>query len=290
MSLAAPLRWTRHVTDLVRGGSATISPTAYYTGHVWARNGLGDPGLTTTAGRALFLAGQPVLVPVDLLGGPTLEHFLLARHRIIDRLLDHEIRAGRVGAVVELAAGMSPRGLRFVREHDEVEYVEVDLPAIAEQKREALARLGTPSVRHRVAAADVFGDEFPALFHGLDAGRGVAVVSEGLLNYFPTDRVELLWGRIASELRRFPTGLYLSDLHLRGGAPLVDRAFATALGVFVRGRVHFHYEHAAAAEATLVAAGFDSAQLHAPAEYAEELPGMCAAGADRVRVVEARTE
>ena len=78
----------RGVLDRLRGGPATISPTAYYTGLVWERHGLGVDGLTPAAGRALYLLGQPVLGTVERLGGPTLEHFLLARHRIIDRLLD----------------------------------------------------------------------------------------------------------------------------------------------------------------------------------------------------------
>ena len=282
--------WARRWGDNLRGGSAAISPTAYYTGYVWERNGLGVPDLTPAAGRALYVVGQPLLLPVDRLGGPTLEHFLLARHRIIDRLLEHEIRTGRVGQVVELAAGMSPRGLRFTQEHADLTYVEVDLPAIAERKERALAERGALNARHRVAAVDVFGDELAALFAQLDPARGAAVVTEGLLNYFPTDRVEVLWSRIAGELGRFPSGLYLSDLHLAGGAALVDRAFAAALGAFVRGRVHFHYDTAAEAEDTLRRSGFASARLHAPDEYDAVLPGMHAAGADRVRVVEARTE
>ena len=274
--------------DRLRGGSATISPTAYYTGLVWERHGLGVDGLTPAAGRALYLLGQPLLGTVDRLGGPTLEHFLLARHRIIDRLLDHEIRTGRVGQVVELAAGMSPRGLRVRDEHPGTTYVEVDLPAMAERKRRALAGRGALSEQHRVAAVDVFGDGFEDLFARLDPDRGTAVVTEGLLNYFPTDRVEVLWGRVARELDRFPSGLYLSDLHLAGGAALLDRAFAAGLGVFVRGRVHFHYSDEAEAEHVLRRSGFASATLHHPREYAGVLPGMTAAGADRVRVVEAR--
>ena len=283
------LRTGRRVADLLLGGSSTISPTAYYTGHVWARNGLGDPGLAPAAGRALFLLVQPLMLPVDVLGGPTLEHFLLARHRIIDRLLDHEIRTGRVDQVVELACGMSPRGLRFTREHPDLVYVEADLPGIAEQKRDALARCGGLSDRHRVESVDVFGDDFGRLFAGLDTNRGVAVVTEGLLNYFPTARVEELWSRIAGELARFPSGLYLSDLHLAGGAGPVDHAFVLALGAFVRGRVHLHFDDASSAVQVLEQRGFDTAALHAPEEYADALPGMDAAGADRVRVVEART-
>ena len=34
--------------------SETISPTAHYTGYVWARNGLSHPSLETAQGRLLF--------------------------------------------------------------------------------------------------------------------------------------------------------------------------------------------------------------------------------------------
>jgi hypothetical protein len=68
----------------------------------------------------------------------------------------------------------------------------------------------------------------------------------------------------------------------------VDRAFAVGLGLFVRGRLHFHYDDEEQAEGVLLRSGFSSATLHRPAEYVDVLPGMTAAGADRVRVVEAR--
>ncbi len=34
--------------------SETISPTAHYTGYVWARNGLSHPEFETIEGRVLF--------------------------------------------------------------------------------------------------------------------------------------------------------------------------------------------------------------------------------------------
>jgi O-methyltransferase involved in polyketide biosynthesis len=273
----------------LRRGSHTISPTAHYTGYVWARHRLGDPGLATGGGRLLYGLGQLALTPVELLGGPTLAHFLLARHRIIDRLLTAELESGRVTQVVELASGMSPRGLELVRRHAGLTYVEVDLPGMVERKRAALARIGTDHARHRLRAADVFGDDLATVFGGLDPDSGVAVVTEGLLNYFPTDRVEDLWRRVARELGTFACGVYLADLHVRAQAGWTDRAFAAGLGVAVRGRVHLHYADQQEVHDALSSAGFAAATLHAPAEFASVLPGMLAAGADRVRVVEART-
>ena len=62
-------------------GSDAISPTAHYTGHVWARNGLSHPALDTWQGRVLFETVRPAMILSRSLGGPTLESYLLARHR-----------------------------------------------------------------------------------------------------------------------------------------------------------------------------------------------------------------
>ena len=127
-------------------GSDAISPTAHYTGYVWARNGLSTPELETAVGRLSFASMQPAAALSRLLGGPTLEQFLLARHRLIDHVLEEAIAAGRVSQVLEIAAGMSPRGWRFAGRHgDAVTYVEADLPAMAARKRAALERAGSLS-------------------------------------------------------------------------------------------------------------------------------------------------
>jgi O-methyltransferase involved in polyketide biosynthesis len=276
------------LTSRTRRGSHSISPTAHYTGYVWAHHELGDPALATVEGRVMHGLGRLLLTPVELLGGPTLEHFLLARHRVIDHLLEQRLRSGAVTHVVELACGMSPRGLELVRRHPALTYVEVDLPAMAARKRDALRRIGTDEERHRVEAADVLSGELAEVFERLGDPGGVAVVTEGLLNYFPTDQVVGLWSRLAEQLRAFPSGTYLSDLHVASTTGVADRLFAAGLGLAVRGRVHFHFPDEAAAAGALRSVGFASAELHAPSAYAGVLPGMTAAGADRVRVVEAQ--
>ena len=80
-----------------------------------------------------------------LLGGPTLESYLLARHRAIDCLLEQAIERHGVTQVIEVAAGLSPRGWRFSRRYGSgLTYVEADLPDMAERKRRALERIGAP--------------------------------------------------------------------------------------------------------------------------------------------------
>ena len=92
-----------------------IGPTAHYTGHVWARNGLSHPELETREGHVLFDLLQPGMLVSRAAGGATLEAYLLARHRAIDALLETAIERGEVTQVIEVACGLSPRGWRFAK-------------------------------------------------------------------------------------------------------------------------------------------------------------------------------
>lgn len=280
----------------LRRTSAAISPTAHYTGFVWARHGLGPAALATRTGSLLFTALRPAMAVAAATGNPTLEGLLLSRHRAIDALLTEAIEDGRVGQVVEIAAGLSPRGHRYATTYgDRLTYLEADLPGMAALKREALARVGdTPASTHRVVDFDALATDGPqslaSVMGQLDPAVGTAVITEGLLNYLPPEAVTSLWSRLASELHRFPAGLYLSDLHVAGenrGAGAT--AFTKALGAFVRGRIHFHFATVADAEAALRTAGFDTATLHRPDEERFDLDPRLAAGARIVRVVDATT-
>jgi O-methyltransferase involved in polyketide biosynthesis len=248
-------------------GSGAVSPTAHYTGETWVRNGLSHPHLATWQGRALHRTLALPIAASRALGGPTLEGLLLARHRIIDSLLDDLIQAG-VDQVVEVACGMSPRGWRFSKRYgDRLTYVEADLPAMAQRKREALARIGPPGDRHRVVDLDVLRERGPgsleALADGLDPAKGLAVVTEGLLTYLDDETVDALWARLAEVLGGFDRGVYLSDLRFaRPDRGLPERAFDVILGVFVRGRVHAYRGDEATAAEALCDAGFREARLH----------------------------
>ena len=195
-------------------------------------------------------------------------------------MLERAIAEGRIGQVLEVACGMSPRGWRFTERYPELVYVESDLPGMAARKRRALERIGRPPT-HRVVELDALADDGTAsLAHiagaELDPGIGLAIVTEGLLSYLPRAAMLDLWRRFAVTLDRFPAGLYTADLHVDEDAPwLVARAFAGALSALVRGRVAVHFETAAEAEEVLVASGFVEAHV---------LPSS-----DLVRVVEAWT-
>ena len=176
-------------------GSEAISPTAHYTGFVWARNGLSPPGLATLEGRVLFESLRAPMAISDLLGGGTLEAYLLARHRAIDALLRRAIEERGVGQVIEIAAGMSGRGVRFSQRYaDRLLYVEADLPAMAERKRRTLARLNALSERHRVEDLDALRDSgsrsLPGLVRPLDQNPGLPIITGGSAGYLEFSAVK----------------------------------------------------------------------------------------------------
>jgi len=276
--------------------SSRISPTAHYTGWVWYRNRMSHPALATPLGRVLHGALRPLNVAWERLGSrPSLDMMLLARHRVIDLLLERAIAAGEVGQVIEVAAGLSPRGLRFAGRHPTLRYLEADLPEMAAHKRRVLTGAGVLGARHEVVEIDALADAGPssldALAARLDPALGTAIVTEGLLGYFDTPSVEGMWRRFARALGRFPAGLYLSDFHVGDdvGGMRSARYFRVLLSAFARGKVYTHYRSAADAEQALRAAGFASARLHRPADHAHEVEIPGAERGHVVRLIEART-
>jgi O-methyltransferase involved in polyketide biosynthesis len=246
-----------------------VSPTAHYTAWVWYRNGLSFPALATPFGRALYSVARPVDSATERRGGAGLEAMLLARHRSLDDLLAAAIERGLVGQVVEVAAGLSPRGATFARRFPGLRYVEADLPAMARRKRRALAGAGLVARGHRVVALDALADAGRASLEGVVAahlrpGVPVAIVTEGLLNYFDRPTVEALWRRVSDALARCGGGVYLADLNVSGDVARVPlaRPFMLALAAFTRGRVYLHFREARDVEAALRAARFGRVDLY----------------------------
>ncbi len=269
-----------------------ISPTAHYTGYVWYAHGQSHDAFATRTGRLMYHALHSSNAIAHRVGLPSLEGMLLARHRLIDLRLHHAIEAGEIQQIVEVAAGLSPRGWRFAAQYgDRITYVEADLPAVVAHKRRILAALGGETSHHHTAEIDALAEEGPssiaAICADLDPTRGTAIITEGLLNYFERDAVVAMWRRFATALRRFPRSLYLSDVMLRDdNRGPVSAGLSWLLSAFVRGRVHLHFDTPERAEDALEDAGLVGILLDAR-DFAFDITGLEAAGAGRVRIIEA---
>jgi O-methyltransferase involved in polyketide biosynthesis len=278
--------------------TSRISPTAHYTGFIWHRNGMSHPALVTAQGWLMFHALRPATAVYEMTGGPSLDRSLLARHWVIDELLGREIESGRIGQVVEVAAGLSPRGYQFASRYADADlrYVEGDLAGMAERKRRILESAGLLGANHRVVELDALVDTGPrsiaAATEGLlDPERGTAVITEGLLGYLDTGTVESVWQRFARFLARFPRGMYLTDLHTESDARgLVGaKLFQKLLTAVARGQVYLHFEGAYEAERALESAGFAGADVRRAESFVRDLGLERVEGLDemhRARVIQ----
>lgn len=277
--------------------SSRISPTAHYTSYIWYRNGLSNPALATFWGRSLFWALEPFNALTRLTrGGLSLDRMLVRRHRVIDHLIDRAIESAAIGQVLEVGCGLSPRAARLVARHTgkNLLYVECDLPRIAERKRRLLRRVGPMSRRHRVVDLDALADDGPLCLEAvaskhLRAGVRTAIVTEGLVNYFPPAALRAMWTRFAQQLRSLGGGIYLSDIHLQTDTPrtCVTRAFKLGLEIFVRGATHLHFADERIAHTSLISAGFDSAHLISPRDREAEIDLPAMRHPDLVRIIAA---
>lgn len=279
---------------MARSNPAAISPTAHYTGYVWYANGQSHEAFATRTGRAMYQALRGANAIARVAGLPTLEGMLLARHQLIDRQLTDAIEAGLVSQVIEVAAGLSPRGWRFAERYGhELTYVEADLPGMLANKRRILDVLGGETRTHYTREIDALTDDptrpnsIDALCAELDPDRGTVIITEGLVNYFDRASVIGMWRRFARALAPFPHGRYLSDLILlEGNRGAMVTSFSWMLSAFVRGKVHLHFSSIEDAEAALATAGLPGTLLD-PRDLAYELPDLDEAGAGRVRVISA---
>lgn len=275
--------------------SERISPTAYATGYYWYAHGLSHPAFATRQGRRTLQAFRPLMLGLQTIGGLSLDATLMARHRGIDEKLDAAIRSGAVSQVIEIAAGLSPRGWRFAQHYGKaITYLDTDLPAMAATKRRLLAQHDLLSEHHRVVELDALAASGPQSLAGLAdelyPTAGTVIITEGLLSYLSPQDAHDLWARIAATLNRFPRGLYLADLHFRGETHgHAVKLFGWLLSRFVRGRINMHFGHAEQARETLCSHGFSPAEVNQAITLASNRDLGRNSGAERVQILSAAT-
>jgi O-methyltransferase involved in polyketide biosynthesis len=253
-----------------RGGDLAV--TALYTAGTWAWAGIEGAELLDHAdSRRVFGATNAALAVARALtpGLRSLRHSLVHRHTMIDHLL----RASGARQVVELAAGLSPRGARFTRDPT-LRYVEVDLPHVIARKIALLER--TPAgreVRARPNLHLVAGDVLEVALDPLvEPGEPVFVIAEGLFMYLQPDAQRVLLRRARALAARAGRGTLVFDrVPPREEPPpgAVGRALEGMMKRFTRGQTFAKDERTRdelAAEVS--AAGFAAVEMIEPAAVA----------------------
>ncbi|WP_166260884.1 class I SAM-dependent methyltransferase [Marinobacter salicampi] len=274
-----------------------ISFTALYTGAVWHQNGLSDDSLATTQGRLLYHLMSPFEAASRLVAGGNLRTFLLQRHLIIDHLIHKAIADQGITQIIEIACGMTPRGLRLRQRYPLLHVVEADLPDMAARKALRLLATDRLSQYHQVTPIDILATRGEYTLETvvervLDPAKPFIVVTEGLTSYFSLDVISGFWRRLAGVMAKHPGSVYLSESYLKPRQPLIRGgldACAQVLGAMTRSQVSFHFSDSDETKRHIEAQGFPEVHVHNPEDFYDQLPIPHSRGTPFVRIVEARS-
>jgi len=248
-----------------------LSVTAKYTGHCWKFGKFeGAELLDTDESKFIFDVTNAVLDLTSGKSAPSLPHSLVQRHMIIDRLLSDWLRdEGGRGQVLEIASGLSARGVRFTT-NSEVSYTEVDLPSVLGRKRELLARTHEgQEAALRPNLNFVSGDlTHLDLAPLVDPKRPVFLIAEGLFMYLQAEAQRTLWERLASlcEQPRSALAFDLVPSCEEHHASRTGKVLDLGLRLLTGGRTFAKDERTRAdLSSELVEAGFEAVKVHDPA-------------------------
>lgn len=274
--------------------SSSISFTAYYTGATWYQHGLSVAAFNTTQGNLFYYLGQPFEKASHLIAGFSVQTTLLQRHLMIDHVLKKAIEEQGVTQIVEIACGLSPRGVRFCQAYPHIEYIEADLPTMLAHKQRLLQSHGLLSARHRVVALNILAHDTPdalstVFANALDPTRNTLVITEGLVNYFELATMRIFWRHLASALKAFPKAAYVTDLYPNFAWHPMNKwinAFVYGLSVATKSRVNLHFKSQADIETSFKSDGFSQTHIHIPEAYYDNLAIPTQRSPSLVRVVE----
>jgi hypothetical protein len=249
----------------------SISITAHYTAQVWARQHLPWAWhFDTLKGRIFYSAVQPLCLLASRFGITAPPDFLVQRHRIIDALVERLAPA----QLIELAGGLSPRGLACSQRHG-LHAIDVDLEAVVRLKASLVEKVAPPGYHLRaldlIASQDYARDLEPAL----QQVRPTVVITEGILPYFSIDQQRHVFSCIAGLLHSCGGGTYLTDIHHQDEVdrlPLgLARIFRWGLHQISRSPRNPMIPNFELGERLLLEAGFHRVRAHRPSDWEQEL-------------------
>lgn len=173
-----------------------------YTSIPWAKE-----MLAFLRGRGATLSEGPWSEEAARAFAPVFE----ARFRAVSQVVTEKSAT----QVLELAAGLSPRGMELARQG--IVYVETDLAESMTQKRAIVTAIlgAVPPNLHLCAASAIDRAQILACCSPFVTGRPVAVTMEGLLRYLTFDEKALVARNVHEILQRYGGWWITPDVHLR---------------------------------------------------------------------------
>lgn len=245
-----------------------ISFTAHYTGYIWYQMGISHPLLATSKGKTLAMIAHPIESWGEKYVGGSMRTTLKERHTMLDDRLRQLIEQSPDLQVLEIAAGLSPRGWWFRQHYPLVDYRELDLPDMAQTKQNALKQMDEKSPD--VLSVDLFTEDFQKAFDIFDRNRPLVVISEGLINYFTKELLQQLIQSIVDYGKDFKTLHYLTDLYpepVKNKLAKVIWNSSKLLKIMSRSAFSFHFVSPEEVRNFMQHAGFRQVQVIQPSLY-----------------------
>lgn len=243
-----------------------ISFTAHYTGYIWYSMGISHPVFATGKGKFLAKLLHPLESWAEKHVGGSMRTTLKQRHSIIDQQLNTLIEQHPDLQILEIACGLSPRSWNFRQKFPQIDYRELDLPDMAKIKTQALQQLDAAAPE--VLTADIFTQDFERIFQGFDPTRPLAVISEGLINYFDKTMLNQLLQGMTEYAQDFPELHYLTDIYPEPVKNKLANFIWTSsklLKVMSRSAFSFHFVNPAEVQSFFGHAGFNQVNVLQPA-------------------------
>jgi len=190
-----------------------VSPTAKVVGYLRSL----DDSLQLSAELSMESEGQQILQDLGITNAETqslMAVLFQSRYHAINAIIGQNATA----QIIELAAGISPRGIQWSRTTPGTIYIESDLPQLMIHK----AKLVRNCLRNETklsrgllhcCAVDVLDrNSLQETLKSLDPTQPFTLVTEGLLLYFSETEMKQFWENIASILGAFPNASWVADL------------------------------------------------------------------------------
>ena len=190
-----------------------------------------------------------------------------ARYKLLNRLL----QGTGIRQVIELAAGITARGIEMAQDPD-VTFVEVELPGIIRQKKQIIDSLVAESkisqpTNLQLVSGSALNDLSYATAH-FDANKPIAVIHEGLMRYLNVEEKAQVALNVRKLLEKFG-GIYITpDITLKVFVDeWVQNIFSNMIGMDVNANA---FENIEAAEKFFTDLGF-SVEKHLFTEIKDKL-------------------
>ncbi len=241
-----------------------ISFTAHYTGYIWYLLGISHSDLASSKGKRLATLLHPFESLAERFVGGSMRSTLKQRHQLINKQLDELIAQYPNLQIVEIAAGLSPRGWRYRQIYKDISYIEMDLPDMAAAKRLALKKIDPEAT---VIGVDLFDKAFAEHILALDHSKPLVIISEGLVNYFTKDMLQQLWQSFSQVLRPFTQGFYITDIYpepVKHKLAKIIWQSSKLLKVLSKSAFSFHFTSPQEVNSFLKKTGFKAVNVYQP--------------------------